>query len=388
MAYKEKPTNVYPPNPLSDTFIKGPEIDRQIRQSINASNVIHHDYETVVVDSIVLNEPFSRGSITGTFTKTGKVIGNVKPLSPHKITVPVVGEKVFVTEIDGDFYYTDIVNEKGVPNNNIASPIGNAIELDDFKTKNQNAVTIEPGCILFEGRTGQSICFSQTKEQKPIIHIRTNDAVDEQLEEPNLQDDDSSIYLTSDGMEGTFDGNPITGKNVIIQSDNILINGRKKVRISSSKKRDIEIKAGKGIILNPGEKQTIKMGDQRAPMLPTVNGQKLLEFQTSILGILTGINNILVSISAGPAALPKIANDARKLVNDVKTVKDSILKLEFLNFEVMTADPNFKIPERPEIPEVPKIPKTDFKVPELPEIPSTPDIKKLSVEDQLKNLKQ
>ena len=38
MAYKEKPTNVYPPNPLSDTFIKGPEIDRQIRQSINASN--------------------------------------------------------------------------------------------------------------------------------------------------------------------------------------------------------------------------------------------------------------------------------------------------------------------------------------------------------------
>ena len=386
MAYKEKPTNVYPPNPLSDTFIKGPEIDRQIRQSINASNVIHHDYETVIVDSVILNEPFGRGSITGTFTKTGKIVGNVKPLSPHKITVPVVGEKVFVTEIDGDFYYTDILNEKGIPNNNIASTIGNAIELEDFKTKNQNAVTIEPGCILFEGRTGQSICFSQTKEQKPIIHIRTNDAVDEQLEEPNLQDDDSSIYLTSDGMDGTFDGNPITGKNVIIQSDNILINGRKKVRISSSKKRDIEIAAGKGIILNPGEKQTIKMGDPRAPMLPTVNGQKMLEFQQSILGVLTGIQSILVSV--GSQNFPKVALDAGNLVKDVNTVKDIITKLEFLNFEVMTADPNFKIPEKPQIPEVPKIPKTDFKVPELPEIPSTPDIKKLSVEDKLKNLKK
>ena len=386
MAYKEKPTNVYPPNPLSDTFIKGPEIDRQIRQSINASNVIHHDYETVIVDSVILNEPFGRGSITGTFTKTGKIVGNVKPLSPHKITVPIVGEKVFVTEIDGDFYYTDILNEKGIPNNNIASTIGNAIELEDFKTKNQNAVTIEPGCILFEGRTGQSICFSQTKEQKPIIHIRTNDAVDEQLEEPNLQDDDSSIYLTSDGMDGTFDGNPITGKNVIIQSDNILINGRKKVRISSSKKRDIEIAAGKGIILNPGEKQTIKMGDPRAPMLPTVNGQKMLEFQQSILGVLTGIQSILVSV--GSQNFPKVALDAGNLVKDVNTVKDIITKLEFLNFEVMTADPNFKIPEKPQIPEVPKIPKTDFKVPELPEIPSTPDIKKLSVEDKLKNLKK
>ena len=386
MAYKEKPTNVYPPNPLSDTFIKGPEIDRQIRQSINASNVIHHDYETVIVDSVILNEPFGRGSITGTFTKTGKIVGNVKPLSPHKITVPIVGEKVFVTEIDGDFYYTDILNEKGIPNNNIASTIGNAIELEDFKTKNQNAVTIEPGCILFEGRTGQSICFSQTKEQKPIIHIRTNDAVDEQLEEPNLQDDDSSIYLTSDGMDGTFDGNPITGKNVIIQSDNILINGRKKVRISSSKKRDIEIAAGKGIILNPGEKQTIKMGDPRAPMLPTVNGQKMLEFQQSILGVLTGIQSILVSV--GSQNFPKVALDAGNLVKDVNTVKDIITKLEFLNFEVMTADPNFKIPEKPQIPEVPKLPKTDFKVPDLPEIPSTPDIKKLSVEDKLKNLKK
>tara|TARA_A100001391_G_scaffold167306_1_gene127617 strand:+ start:29 stop:349 length:321 start_codon:yes stop_codon:yes gene_type:complete len=91
-------------------------------------------------------------------------------------------------------------------------------------------------------------------------------------------------------------------------------------------------------------------------------------FQTSILGILTGINNILVSISAGPSALPKIANDARKLVNDIKTVKDSILKLEFLNFEVMTADPNFKIPERPELPEIPQPPKTNFRIPEKPSL--------------------
>ena len=110
------------------------------------------------------------------------------------------------------------------------------------------------------------------------------------------------------------------------------------------------------------------MGDPRAPMLPTVNGQKLLEFQTSILGILTGINEILVSISAGPTALVKIANDARKLVNDVKTVKDSILKLEFLDFEVMTADPNFKIPERPKLPEIPQPPKTNFRIPEKPSL--------------------
>jgi len=384
MAYNEKPTNVYPPNPLPDKFVKGPEIDRQIRQSINAGNVIHHDYETVIVDEVTMNVPFSRGSITGTFTKTGNVVSNVKPLSPHKITVPVAGEKVFVTEIDGEFYYTDIVNEKGVPNNNIASRLGSAIELDDFKLKNQNAVTIEPGCILFEGRTGQSICFSQNKEQKPIIHIRTNDGVDEQLEKPNIQNDDSSIYLTSDGMDGSFDGEPIEGKNVIIQSDNILINGRKNVRISSGKKRDVEIRAGKGINLNPGEKQTIKMGDPRAPMIPTIDGEKLLEFQSDVLTLFTDIQKVMVLVANPPVFIV----EAKKLIDKILRLKDSITKQTFLNKQVLAADPNFKIPERPELPEIPEIPKSDFKVPELPEIPSTPDIKKLSVEDKLKNLKK
>ena len=157
---------------------------------------------------------------------------------------------------------------------------------DGFERKNTNQLTLKPGCMLFEGRYGNSIMFHSNDKQKPIISIRTDDATDGVIYDGSPQSDDSSIYLTSDGMDGTFDGEPIQGKNVLIQSDNILINGREKVRISSSEKKDIELKAGKGIILNPGEKQTVKMGDPRAPMLPTVNGQKLLEFQTSILGIL------------------------------------------------------------------------------------------------------
>jgi hypothetical protein len=98
-------------------------------------------------------------------------------------------------------------------------------------------------------------------------------------------------------------------------------------------------------------------------------------------------------VSVGSQNFPKVAIDAGKLLRDVNNVKNIITKLEFLNFEVLTADPNFKIPERPTLPEVPELPKTDFKVPELPDvpdisIPSTPDIKKFSVEDKLKNLKK
>ena len=136
------------------------------------------------------------------------------------------------------------------------------------------------------------------------------------------------------------------------------------------------------------------MGAPRAPMLPTVNGQKLLEFQNAVVGILTGINELLISLGGGPAALPKIANDARVLKNNITTVKDSILNLEFLNFDVMTADPNFEPPQLPsldlpELPEVPEIPEVT--IPDVPDVslPQTPDIneieaRKLEIQQKLK----
>ena len=73
----------------------------------------------------------------------------------------------------------------------------------------------------------------------------------------------------------------------------------------------------------------------------------------------------------------------------------SVLNLEFLNFNVMTADPNFEppklpVPDLPELPEVPEVPKVDIpKVPEvsLPEVPSVSDseIRKLEILEKLKN---
>ena len=321
-GYEEPSPNVRAPKPLGNNLLRGPEVDQQINDKLAAFKTKYHDSEPMIVDRVVLNQAYNRGSVSGVTVNSDVRVENVKPENTHIITTPVVGERVNLIKKDGQFYYSSIINTKGQPNeNSTATNIVTKFE-DGFERKNTNQLTLKPGCMLFEGRYGNSIMFHSNDKQKPIISIRTDDATDGVIYDGSPQSDDSSIYLTSDGMDGTFDGEPIQGKNVLIQYDNILINGREKVRISSSEKKDI----------------------------------------------LTGINNILVSISAGPSALPKIANDARKLVNDIKTVKDSILKLEFLNFEVMTADPNFKIPERPELPEIPQPPKTNFRIPEKPSL--------------------
>ena len=52
-------------------------------------------------------------------------------------------------------------------------------------------------------------------------------------------------------------------------------------------------------------------------------------------------------------------------------MSDSILNLSFLNFQVMTADPDFKLPELPELPEVPEIPKADLPQVDVPKVPKT-----------------
>ena len=170
-----------------------------------------------------------------------------------------------------------------------------------------------------------------------------------------------------------------------MNSDKLFFNSRDgDVHLRASK--DVIFESSKGsIVLNAKSGQTIKMGDPKAPMLPTINGQKLLEFQTSIMGVLTGIQSILVSVGSG--LLPKVATDTKKLLDDIKIVEEGVTKQTFLNKQVLTADPNFKVPEIPKIPEIPEIPKV-----KLPDIPKPDilnvdiDMEKLETLEKIKNL--
>ena len=258
-----------------------------------------------------------------------------------------------VLEYNGQHYYTGIINRKGSVNeNSVPGASGNYVKDTKygktFERKDIQPIFINEGDIVFEGRFGQSIKFGSSK-QKPSVKIVAGhrDVVE------TLSKDDSSIYL-----EGGVDDSDIESKKIQIKSNDIFITGDRNIFLEAD---EISLNAKKG--------QTIKMGDPRAPMLPTVNGQKMLEFQNSIVGVLTGIQSILVS--AGSQLWPKVGTDAAKLLKDISTVSDSILNLSFLNFQVLTADPDVKLPELPELPEVPEIPKADLPQVDVPKIPKT-----------------
>ena len=356
------------------TFSK---IGSMVKQLISSSQYDFFEGEAFEVTEVILNEPGNRASVRGTFINdpSQEVLGEVvKPLTPNITSVPVIGEHVVVVEYNGQHYYTSIINRKGSVNENSIPGVSSDYTVntkygESFERKGVKPIHINEGDIVFEGRFGHSIKFGNDNFKPQIKIVAGNRGTTE-----NLNVDDSSIYLLGASSDNPNDGT----KKIQIKSDDIFINSRNNVFIE-----------GEEIILNAKSGQTIKMGDPRAPMVPTIRGDVLFKFQSDLL---TLMGDILSALSGSP---PNIAKAALKLPPKLKRLFDVITKQTFLNKQVLTANPDFKLPKLPEVdlPEVPTIEVPDlpnYEIPKIPEIPEieTPSIEKLSTEETLKDLKK
>jgi len=314
----------------------------------------------------------------------------VLPLMPNIMHIPVIGEHVVVIEYNEQLYYTGIINRNNSPNTNDRLGTAGSIKPNTKygNTFNKNPkvrrLAANEGDITIEGRFGNSIRLGSNQKSGSMngaanVKIRAGQATQydtiDVLAKENIDKDASSIYLSTDESVSIFNptfnyGQRVDGKSIVINSDKLFLNGRNgDINVRASKTLYLE---GDEVFINAKKVGTIKMGDPRAPMVPTVNGQKMLEFQASILGILGGIQSILVS--AGSQLWPKVGTDAKKLFDDISTATDSIVNLSFLNFQVMTAIPEFKVPDIPPIPPLPDLEaelakkKTGIKIKKIPSL--------------------
>lgn len=221
MAWKEKKiVDTSTSIPLG-RLARPSEISSYVKKLIKASQYDYHESEAFEVKEVILNEPLNRGSVRGTFINDPNqpILGDVvKPLMPNIVAVPVIGEHVVVIEYNGQHFYTSIINRKGSVNeNSIPGASGGYTENtkygEKFERTNVKPLEIGEGCVLFEGRTGQSIHFD-SHHNVPSVKIRTNiDTGEGDFTTENIDEDDSSIYLTSDGLRGkSFEGRKIEEK--------------------------------------------------------------------------------------------------------------------------------------------------------------------------------
>ena len=227
------------------------QISSYIKQCIDASQYDFHETESFEVTGIITDDPLNRGSVTGTYLNDPSQPAVIlRPVQTAVLTVPVVGEHVIATEYNGQHFYTAILNRKGKPNENSMPGISGTYDSKTtysadgtFKSKDVRPIQISEGCTLFEGRMGQSIHFDRNKKNNsPNIKLRVNDRDTSEMKSENIDTDDSSIYLISNGVpfqQTTFDGEEIKGKKVLIKSDGIFIKGND-IRLGSGISGNLE----------------------------------------------------------------------------------------------------------------------------------------------------
>ena len=227
------------------------QISSYIKQCIDASQYDFHETEAFEVTGVITDDPLNRGSVTGTFINDPSQPAVIlRPVQTAVLTVPVVGEHVIASEYNGQHFYTAILNRKGNVTENSMPGISGTYDPKTtysadgtFKTKPVRPIQISEGCTLFEGRMGQSIHFDRNKKNNsPNIKLRANDIDTSEMKPENIDTDDSSIYLISNGVpfqQTTFDGEEIKGKKILIKSDGIFIKGND-IRLGSGVSGNLE----------------------------------------------------------------------------------------------------------------------------------------------------
>ena len=435
MAYRQKLSQV------TKTSIPGgiPTIGKVIsliKQQINHQQFDFYELETFEVTKVLLDyEDLPKqkdghpdysfyGAVAGRFvvnkSQTIKPEDGpqlVRPLDPKIKNYPVVGELVVVANYNGKSYYWNtlnnfnLVNENSVPGiSYIGTGESPPMALTKFgKRFERNGsirqVKAEEGDLILHGRIGNSINLG-SNDNSPVIKIRSGQRTDIQglikkkdshavksmknivnrggpIPE-DINKDKNSIYLSTGkkyiirNSNSKFNPLEASGNSIIVNSDKLIFNGRNgNVNIRASKNLYLE---GDEVFINATKGRTIKMGDPRAVFVPTVRGDILLQFQSDILTLFSDFQQVLLLIATPPAFIAK----AKLLVDKIMRMTEVITKQTFLNKQVMTADPNIKIPDLPKIPELPEIPKV-----ELPDIPKPDidiDMENLETLEKLNNL--
>jgi len=256
MAWKDK-KNVDSTIELPTGYPAFHRISSFVKQLINASQYDYHESEAFEVKEVILNQPGNRGSVGGQFINNPNQLilgGVVKALMPNIVAVPVIGEHVVVIEYNGQHYYTSIINRKGSVNeNSIPGAAGNYKKNtkfgEKFEKKDVKPLEISEGCILFEGRFGQSIHFGSDKQKPQIKIVAGHRGTTE-----NIDKDDSSIHLL-----GAFGNADTEDKKILIKSNGIFITGTNNIRLNSEK-----------VELGSGANQSVVRGDDLKALLDQV----------------------------------------------------------------------------------------------------------------------
>jgi len=244
------------------------------------------EVEEVFLDELLLpNDDYTYyGAIRGTFISNPEqeILPKdeiyVLPLNSNIKQYPVVGENVVCVNYLGRTYYTNTINIRNNPNNNIKIGLSEESQLsrqiDIFQTIDespiyQRNIKANPGDIVINGRFNSSIKVGENKLSPSIQLVVGHNSENNTSTEPveyDINKDAASIYIEDGGVVDLENPNEkfktysVGGKKIILDADVIVINARQHLRLQSGDLveilgQDIETKHNEGGTIFTGETQ-------------------------------------------------------------------------------------------------------------------------------------
>ena len=268
----------------------------------------------------------------------------IKPLSPHVVVYPVVGEVVNVASHGGQmFYYSplNLRNNVNMNRTNGVTPDG-AVKLNI--TKYNRTLASKKGDININGRFGQGIKFSSNEDYRfptiKITNLQNNDRrkyVDDYF--PHIQNinlDGSTILISSGVLKNENDilipaadsswwpvkwKTSIKGNVIMLNSDSLVFNAKGSdgdIHLFAS--RNISLSTNYSITLEAGETGVINLGDADTNN-PILKGNQTDDLFKKIFAVLSDFSRTLSAASG----FSEVKDASQKLLNDVVIIENNAL---------------------------------------------------------------
>ena len=278
-------------------------------------------------------------------------LSDFKPLNPNFQTTPVVGEIVIGVKYLGQLFFTTQLNLFGNPNFNTQHGISvgkkkdtlkssqgiddlpnsddKGIETGHYFKKLDDARKLLPneGDVIIEGRFGNSIRIGSDikneNEESPNMIFSVGHTIEGDTKVPieeKIDTDGSSVYLTTNqeltftiGAESKLVPSPYNGKQILLNSDRIILNTKEGGDILFSSNNNVGISAVNEVVI---ESPTTKIGGVDATE-PIVLGDTL---ESKLNDILTLIETGLLA-PTGPVVVGPGAGLLASLKSSLGTIK-------------------------------------------------------------------
>ena len=284
------------------------------------------------------------GTIRARFVESqdvGDVIDDyIKPLSPHMVAYPLIGEVVNIAKHGNQMYYYQPLNMRNHVNMNVANNVSTDPKVTAQTTEFNRNLLSEYGDVVINGRFGNGIKFgSDPFYQYPDIKITNRQSVPPQKIQdehyPHLQNinaDGSSIFVTSGPARETDVLIPavqtlttpdiLDGDMITINSDRLVFN-TKETDIHMFSSRNLNLAAKDEINLELGLESIggrITLGDAESTN-PMVLGNQLQDLFEKLFTSLQSFTNS-VSNATGIA---EVGDAAKVMLDEVQNMKSNIL---------------------------------------------------------------